>query len=264
MLKNENNIGKFKGIFMKIALLVPSRERIQNRLNLINSIKDTISDINNITLYLGIDEDDPTRDAAIELCQNNKFIKIIDIKNDHKMLNLGILWNICANKSTEDIISMIGDDMVFMTKNWDKEIIMEFSPSQCPDDNFKMVHCYDGRWGKKIAVNLFINRKYMDLTGYFMREEFPIDVIDIWLQQIYLAFNRLKYREDIHIDHRHWSYRKSPKDDVAKRRNGGGNGRISVNLWSELLPERLKEAIMISEKLHIPFKKELINNNMMF
>jgi len=248
----------------KIALLVPSRERIQHRLDLISSIKNTVHSLDNITLYLGIDDDDPTRENAIELCKNNSFIKIVDIKNEHKMLNLGVLWNTCARNSTEDIISMIGDDMVFMTKNWDEEIIKEFSSPLCPNDNFKMVHCYDGRWGKKIAVNLFIHRVYMDLTGYFMREEFPIDVIDIWLQQIYLSFNRLRYRDDIHIDHRHWSYGKTIKDSVATRRNSGDNGATSVKLWSKLLPERLNEAMTISEKLNIPFKKELIDNNMMF
>jgi hypothetical protein len=247
---------------MKIALLVPSRERIDKKKQLIDSIKSTVKDIDNVSLYFGIDEDDPVREQAAVFCKENTFIKIVNIKNNGKFLNLGVLWNICARESNEDIISMIGDDMVFITKNWDEEILKEFEYPQCPKDNFKMVHCYDGKWGPKIAVNAFIHRSYMDLTGYFMREEFPVDKVDIWLQQIYMAFGRLVYRGDIHIEHKHWSFRKSMIDNVVFRMRAGGREQISVNLWDKMLPERMKEAEMLSQKLNISFDRKLINNEL--
>jgi hypothetical protein len=245
---------------LKIALLVPSRERIDKKIELINSIKNTVNDINNITLYFGIDEDDPTKDAVYKIASENPFVKIVMIENNGKFLNLGVLWNKCARASTEEIISMVGDDMVFMTKGWDKEILEEFSSPNCPEDNFKMVYCYDGRHGKKIAVNCFIHRRYMDITGYFMREEFPVDKVDIWLQQIFNAFGRLVYREDIHIEHKHWSFRKSQIDNVAVRMRAGSRETISTQLWSALLPERLMEAEKISRELGIMFYKNLIDN----
>jgi hypothetical protein len=50
---------------MKIALLIPSRERIAKKKELINSVLSTVSDINNVKIYFGIDLDDPTRDEVI-------------------------------------------------------------------------------------------------------------------------------------------------------------------------------------------------------
>ena len=243
---------------MRIAILVPSRERIQSRLDLINSIIKTSIDINSVTLYLGIDDDDPTREDAMKLSKSYSFVKIVEIHNNGRFLGLGKLWNICARESTEEIIAMIGDDMVFVN-NWDSKIIDEFKPSNCPSDGLKMVYCYDGRHGAAIAVNAFVSRKYMDLTGYFMREEFKCDFIDLWLQQVFTALNRIKYRGDIHIEHRHWSFGKMPRDGVALKLRGNNHPAISQRLWVETKGERIKEAEMIGKKLEIPVDITKIN-----
>ena len=47
---------------MKIAILVPTRERMNNRLTLLFSILTTVNDINNVNIYYGVDKDDPTLD----------------------------------------------------------------------------------------------------------------------------------------------------------------------------------------------------------
>jgi hypothetical protein len=151
--------------------------------------------------------------------------------------------------------------MVFVTKGWDKEILEEFSSPKCPEDNFKMVYCYDGWQGIRVAVNCFIHRRYMDITGYFMREEFPVDMIDIWLQQIYHSFKRLIYRKDIHIEHRHWSFKKSVMDNVVTRIRNRRSVRKSKSLWDETVEARIQEAEKISSIIKIPFDKTLINKN---
>lgn len=247
---------------MKISLLVPSRERIDKKLELIGSIINTVDDINNVTLCFGIDDDDPTINMVDNIIHEYPFVKVTNIKSTGSFQNLGVLWNICARDTNDEIIAMIGDDMVFVTKGWDTKIIGEFTPPNCPPDNFKMVYCYDGRHGARIAVNAFVHRSYMDINGYFMREEFPVDKIDIWLQQIFGAFGRLKYRGDIHIEHKHWSFRKSVVDNTVRRMRANNAEKISTQLWSKLLPERLKEAEKISEKLRIDFDRSKINNSL--
>jgi hypothetical protein len=232
---------------MKIALLVPSRERISFKRDLANSILNTVSDINNVNLYFGIDDDDPTKEEAIKLTKEFSFIKIIEIHNNGKFEGLGKLWNICANNTKEEIIAMIGDDMVFLTKGWDVKILEEFNKENCPSDNIKMVYCYDGRHGEKIAVNSFIHRKYVDITGYFMREEFKCDFIDLWLQQVFSALGRIKYRKDIHIEHRHWSFGKMPVDNVVRNLRGNNYPAISKKLWIETRDERIREVEKIAK-----------------
>jgi hypothetical protein len=232
---------------MKIALLVPTRERMNNRLTLLSSILTTVSDFNNITLYFGVDKDDPTLETIKNVAKGVPFVKVIEIDNNGKFLGLGKLWNILTNASDEDIISMIGDDMTFNTKNWDIEIINEFK--NIPADNIKAIHCNDGCHGAKLAVNLFCHRQYATVLGSFMREEFKINWVDQWLHQLFSAFDRLKYRGDIMIEHRHWVLGKNVRDKTAERMAIADTNKISDKLWHDLVDERIKDVQKLSTYL---------------
>lgn len=234
----------------KIAILVPTRERINRSVTLLFSILSTVKDINNVHVYFGVDEDDPTRDIMYKIANAIPCVTIVDIENDGKFLGLGKLWNICVQKSNEEIISMIGDDMVFKTPNWDEEIIKELT-EDCPADKIKAIHCNDGFHGPNLAVNLFCNRKYVDVVGQFMREEFKINWIDRWLHQMFNAFNRLKYRGDIMIEHRHHVFGKNPKDSVAIRMEQADIDKISDKLWHSLVNERKNDITKIANYLKI-------------
>lgn len=235
---------------MKIALLIPSRERIKQKIDLVTSIVRTVDNINNVNLYFGIDDNDPTKNEALQISKDYPFVKIVPLHYD-KFPGLGRLWNDCLKVSTEEIIAMIGDDMVFVTKGLDTKILEEFNAVNCPKDNIKMVYCYDGRHGAKIAVNAFVHRRYTEITGYFMREEFKVEFIDLWLHQIFASLGRLKYRGDIHIEHRHWSFGKMQKDSVANHLRGNNYPAISQQLWKDTVNERIKESEKIAKIINI-------------
>ena len=235
---------------MKIAILVPSRERMNRRLTMLMSILTSVKDINNVNVYFGVDEDDPTRDRIKKIAAAIPCVKIVDIKNEGKFIGLGKMWNICSDASTEEIISMIGDDMVFATPGWDEMLIEEFKKS--PADNIYGVHCNDGYHGEKLAVNFFCLRKYADLmNGKFMREEFKINWIDQWLHQVFSSVGRLKYRGDIMIEHRHWVLGKDKKDNVADRMAVADVNKISDKLWYDLVEERIKDVKTISNYMEV-------------
>lgn len=222
---------------------------MNKRLTLITSILTTVNDINNVNIYLGVDKDDPTRDLIYKLSKAIPCVKIVDIDNNGKFIGLGKLWNILAENSTEEIISMIGDDMVFKTQNWDTEIINEFK--NMPKDCIKAVHCNDECHKAKLAVNMFCHRKYTEILGKFMREEFKINWVDQWLHQMFNAFGRLFYRDDIVIEHRHWVLGKSNRDNTAERMAVADVNKISDKLWHDLVDERIKD----TEKLAAYLKK---------
>ena len=235
---------------MKIAILVPSRERMNRRLTMLMSILTSVKDINNVNVYFGVDEDDPTRDRIKKIAAAIPCVKIVDIKNEGKFIGLGKMWNICSDASTEEIISMIGDDMVFATPGWDEMLIEEFKKS--PADKIYGVHCNDGYHGEKLAVNFFCLRKYADLmNGKFMREEFKINWIDQWLHQVFSSVGRLKYRGDIMIEHRHWVLGKDKKDNVADRMAVADVNKISDKLWYDLVEERIKDVKTISNYMEV-------------
>lgn len=244
---------------MKIALLVPSRERIDKKLALVNSILNTVDDIKNVSLYFGIDDDDPTKDVAKKIAEDCSFVKIVNVKNNHKFLGLGKLWNICSSAAVEDIQAMIGDDMLFRTNGWDSKIIEEFTYPNCPKDNIKMVYCNDGRHGKAIAVNFFIHRAYKNVMGYLTREEFMVDFIDLWPQQVFSSLGRIKYRHDILIEHLHWSFRKSDKDKVANNLRGNNYPEHSQKLWIDTEKYRIDEAVKLGEVIGVIPDVKFIN-----
>jgi hypothetical protein len=254
---------------MKISLLVPSRERINLKLTLISSLISTCNDIKNIELIFGTDDDDPKKDLIERICNNLSFVKNINIQNNKKFIGINKIWNTLYEHAEGDIIGYIGDDMIFKTPGWDSMIIDEFVGDNLPDDNYKLVHCYDGfREKDEICVNAFTTRKYYEITGYFTRPEFLINWSDQWMYQSYKAFDRVKYRRDIHIHHNHWilnekfklpGYRNS--DNVAKRMHDtletagiDGEGNIeqySNRCWVDLIPEHIKEVNKISKVLDI-------------
>jgi len=236
---------------MKIAILVPTRERMNNRLTLLCSILTTADNIENVNIYYGVDKDDPTLKTIKKIAAGIPSLRIIEIDNGGQFVGLGILWNKLVKASNEEIISMIGDDMVFHTPGWDTMLLEEFN--NMPEDQIQAVHCNDAFHGSNLAVNLFCHRKYVDILGYFMREEFLINWVDQWLHQTFSAFGRLKYRNDIMIEHRHWVFGKMPRDGTAERMNNanGGTEVVSDKLWHDLVDERISDVKKLGEYLNM-------------
>jgi hypothetical protein len=245
---------------MKIGMLIPSRERLNLKLTLISSIITSVDDINNVNLYFGIDDDDPTRETAMKICEAIPFVHFVPIHNDGKFIGLGKMWNELARNCDDEIFGYLGDDMIFKTPGWDTQILEEFNSDNLPEDKIKAVHCYDGqRPNGELAVNAFIHRKYMDVVGYFIREEFLINWSDQWLHQMFSSFDRLKYRKDIHIHHNHWVFGGREKDDVATRMLSDNHDKDSDAMWFKLSQERIDEAVKLSNYLGFEPNWDLID-----
>jgi hypothetical protein len=245
----------------KISLLVPSRERLNLKLTLISSIITSVDDINNVELIFGIDKDDPTRDIVYKIAEAIPFVKIVDIKNDGKFIGINKIWNLLYPHATGDILGYIGDDMIFMTPGWDSKIIDELT-NKLPEDKIKLVHCYDGYRDKdEISVNAFIHKKYTEILGYMCRGEFLINWSDQWMYQTFKAFDRVKYRRDIHIQHNHWVFGQRSKDKVAERMLSDQHDSKSDALWYGLVDERIADVKKLSEYLKLEPNWEKVDTN---
>ena len=235
----------------KIALLMPTRERLNLTLTIISSIITTVDDINNVVLYCGIDDDDPTKDIMLKICQAIPFVKYVPIHNNGKFMGLSNMWNILANNSNENIFGYIGSDMIFKTTGWDTKILEEFNEQNYPKDGIKLVYCYDGHRNGDLCTNAFIGRKYYDFTGYLCRSEFRINWSDRWLMQVFGSVGRLKYRPDIEIFHNHWVYKGREIDKTGKRMMEADKDGLSDRMWMELAPQRVDEIKKLSKYLNV-------------
>lgn len=228
---------------MKIGILMPSRERIDFKMRTINSIMDTVSDIGNVNLYFGIDDDDPTRNTVLDICGRYPFVKMVPIHNDGRFIGINRIWNILAANCPDQIFEQLGDDHIFRTSGWDSRVLDEFSETKCPADRIKLVFCDDGQYAPNLCINAFIDRKYYEVLGYFCREEFLIGWSDQWLYQTFKAFDRITYLPDVMIEHVHFGNGKRFMDNVNMRMirsdRAGGNS-LSDRLWFDLVDKRIE------------------------
>lgn len=217
---------------MKIALMCPTRNRLNKLLTLISSLITTIK-TKDVLLVLGVDEDDPANSYYSYLTNNLSFLKIITFKNNGKFLGLSTMWNEMAKLVDADIYAMIGDDMMFMTTGWDEQIIKEFNNG--PSDKIIMVHCNDGMRGSgnkyagvpPLCVNFFVHKNYVNTTGYFVEPYMENTHHDTWPQIIFDKLKRTVYRHDILIKHLHYSETTSKMDGVSTNLE-----KLRTNIWN--------------------------------
>ncbi len=234
---------------MKIGLLVPSRERLNLKLTLISSIITSVNDINNVVLYFGIDDDDPTKEIVEKISKAIPFIRIIPIHNNGEFIGINKIWNILASECKEDIYGYIGDDMIFKTPDWDVEILKEFDSSNCPPDNIKLVHCNDGYHGGKLCVNAFVHRKYYEVMGYFCKDLFLINYSDNWMMQMFDAFYRRTYKGNILIYHNHWVFGGREKDKTADRMLSNDNEKKADTAWINSRSQHHQDIVFLGQYL---------------
>jgi hypothetical protein len=217
---------------MKIALMCPTRNRRNKLLTLIASLITTIKE-DGTYLVLGVDEDDPTKKYYDYLQHNVPFIRIVTFKNNGKFLGLSTMWNEMVKQTPDvDIYAMVGDDMTFLTQDWDIQIKKEFENG--PKDNVLMVHCNDGMRGpgnkyeqvKPFCVNFFVHKKSIDAIGYFVEPYIENIHQDTWNQVVYDSLNRSKYRHDILIKHLHVSETKDKVDNITDNLE-----KLRVGIW---------------------------------
>ena len=212
--------------------MCPTRNRRNKLLTLIASLITTIKE-DGTYLVLGVDEDDPIKKYYDYLQHNVPFIRIVTFKNNGKFLGLSTMWNEMVKQTPDvDIYAMIGDDMTFLTQDWDVEIKKEFENG--PKDNVLMVHCNDGMRGignkyekvKPFCVNFFLHKKSIDAIGYFVEPYIENIHQDTWNQVVYDSLNRSKYRHDILIKHLHVSETKDKVDNITDNLE-----KLRVGIW---------------------------------
>jgi len=217
---------------MKIALMCPTRNRLNKLLTLISSLATTIKG-RNVQLVLGVDSDDPAGKYYEYLSNNISFIKIITFNNNGKFLGLSTMWNNMAKQVDADIYAMIGDDMLFMTPDWDIQVIKEFENG--PKDKIILLHCNDGMRGPgnkyanvpPLCVNFFLHKNYIATTGYFVEPYMENTHHDTWPQIIFNKLQRVIYRHDILIKHLHYSETTGQMDGISNNLE-----TLRTNIWN--------------------------------
>ncbi|MEP7208865.1 MAG: hypothetical protein ABI920_18170 [Casimicrobiaceae bacterium] len=163
----------------RIALLVPTRERVAGLARLIQSIADTADKPDDVVLVVGVDDDDaPTREFAGRCRSRVEIFWSVGPRE----LTLGRLWNrLAAGPHDCDILAMFTDDYVMATRGWDQQYrraasVMPFG--------FGTAWPIDPLHPPNFCTAPVITRRMMERMGFFVPPWFPYWFHDIWLEEV--------------------------------------------------------------------------------
>ena len=188
-----------------ISLCVPSRGRPERAKMMRESAMDTAKDKDNLEIVWYLNEDDKSLSKYQSYFWPN--VKI----GPHQSTCMS--WNQCAERATQPIVALMGDDVLFKSKHWDLEIKKEFDKASDP---MLMVVPYTGRprnYSEKqkaakeryvVPVNEKINaphyavsREWVKYFGYLCSPMFWHFYVDTYTQILASRVGRCVYRPDI-------------------------------------------------------------------
>jgi hypothetical protein len=180
-----------------IVLVVPSRERPQNIAQLWDTLEKTCR--TEVTLVVGLDEDDPTRDQyppRLAYQVRSGLRHVVPWINELAVPLAG----------QYRFIGHVGDDNVFKTVGWDERVrkALEKTPFAFGNDLYP-------RTPGSLCCHIFCRSQVVTALGYLgptgLRHMFVDDVWWRWGQAAGIT-----YLDDVIIEHLHYTVGKSPYD----------------------------------------------------
>ena len=210
-----------------ISLLVPTRKRPSNMVELHQSIKDTADRPNCVEIVFYIDEDDTeSEDKFWELRATPGSLRM-DAVIDKRIL-MAQTWNECYKIAIGPLYHHCADDIRFRTKGWDSRILEEFDKVS---DKILFVYGMDGIQNERIGTHGFLHKNWMDTVGYFLPPYFSSDYCDLWLTTVAKKIGRARYRKDLYIEHMHPCVGKSEIDETHRERMARGTRDNTAGVW---------------------------------
>lgn len=192
-----------------ISLLCPSRGRPLRFAQMAESALATADDPHAVEILLGLDRDDAS--AA----EYPVIAPVVRVTADDKQTVPQFIERL-ARAARGDILMTCPDDLLFRTPGWDRLVRARFDAAP---GGLLIGYTNDGRDRAK-CEHWFAHRRWIEITGHFIRPEFEHFFADQWVEEVARAAGCLHYFQDIVTEHMHFKYGKSEKDETyaAKRR----------------------------------------------
>lgn len=261
---------------MKVALILPSRERPDNWLRMIRSATTLSTGQSGITVYTGLDEDDPTRFRYQQYQAALEKLNVRTVTRAFDKVPRRLIWNELAHQACDDGADYIwlgADDIIFEAHShqvgrtregfmildqlppWDHVLgqIDKQLAAKHPDRHW-IVWGWDGSCGPKHATHPFLTREWVETLGKTMPdccEAFDGDTFQTALAK---DTGRGFYTDRIHTIHHNPKYGVAPYDavwhnarPVQKRDYEVWRSETGQREYAESL-ERLKHALQNSPR----------------
>jgi hypothetical protein len=178
-----------------ISICCPTRKRPSQMQRLWDSIVSTVYKIEDIELVFYIDDDDIDSIEQFNKMKSEQIIAVIG-----KQKKIAECWNDCYELGNGEIFMLCADDIVFMSKGWDKLVRDKFDEYS---DKILLVYGRDGGKNERLATHPFVSRKWIKLSGYFTPPYFVFQMCDKWLDEVARGIGRRVFIDAIYTEHRH-------------------------------------------------------------
>lgn len=227
---------------MKISLLPPTRNRPFNMLRMVASAYETAAEPENVEIVFYVDDDD---EASIDFFESS-------IKDDYdgtKMFKgprqyLSKCHNDAYTICTGEIVSFIGDDVVFNTYGWDQKVKEAFTKHP---DNILFVYPEDGINGVRLGAHGFIHRRWVETVGYVVPPYFSARFADTWVNEVARNIDRACFLPDVYIEHMHYVVNKGPVDETMRQNNERDANDNMGLVWYNTLSKRIEDAVKLGK-----------------
>lgn len=236
---------------MNFSIVLASRNRPQLLSNLIQSVKKTTSNIDQVEVLVGIDDDDNVyKSLSKQLRSNYPFVKFFT-RSRSPWLNRDYLNWISKEHSSGKYLIICNDDTEFKTQNWDNIIINRLRDYLADKpDGIVYGHLNDALHMSYCCFPL-ISRKAHDALGYSMPPEYPSWNADIFLWDVYNGIGRVCHMPEVLVDHISYHTGKREKDDINHHvRDLNNRGGFSIPS-AESARQKLTQAIKLGSKFMV-------------
>ncbi len=232
----------------KISILVPTRGRRGFLKSLIVSLENTIADLNSIELLIAYDKDDimTIRDLNGIGVKNKPYSFYGRERSDY--LNTHY-YNWLAKEASGNYLFAVGDDIRFLTKNWNK-LLEDKIEEYLKDKPDRIVYISVNEEGSKAKHPCFplITKEAFQVLGEYHCSELLSWGSDRILWEIYSGIGRTLHIPEISIKHLSYHDGSAPFDETAKSmkerffRNPNAHNFVSENIVPKQI-EKLKKYI---------------------
>lgn len=239
---------RFDGEKDLISILVPTRKRPLNVIRLVDSALRTADEPSKIEFLFYVDEDDAT--FKIDFKKNTRIKVVVGPRTW-----ISLAHNVLYTHSSGEILMYGADDIVFKTAGWDKSIKDTFNNMS---DKICLVYANDGvDQSQSIARHGFIHRRWFNITGSAFPSLRNVP-IDLWCTEIANKINRLRYLDDVLIEHVHFRQgKKAQIDQTYIDAIGRAKSWDSKITYKKLNYEMRVDIILLSEHMESKTKLEV-------
>jgi len=192
----------------KMAIIVPTRGRPKQALELYESYMDTISDQRNAVLIFCVDEDDPER-HAYEAMHSELKIRVMPPSG----MMVGSLNSAAASFAAGfPILGFLGDDHRLRSKGWDRAVIQLMNGAGFAYGN-------DLLQGERLPTHIWVRSSIVKALGWMGLPTCKHLFIDNVWKDLGWYSQSLAYMPEIIVEHLHPLAGKADWDEGYKRVN---------------------------------------------